>query len=75
MFDYCFRFQWTLNENLESPTISLISINKTSVLVGSYFSNLDHATGHSLALKTEHLISTIPPISFTVVCVSILRIG
>jgi len=59
----------TTNENLESLTIRLLPIDRTTVLLGSSFSNLSHATGNLLALKTEQFISIVPPISFTAVCV------
>jgi len=59
----------TSNENLEFPTISSLPIDSTVVLVESSFSNLSHAIGKLLALKTEHLISILPPISPTAVCI------
>jgi len=59
----------TSSENLEFLTKRFLPIDNTAVLVGSSFSNLSHAIGKLLALKTKHLISILPPISLTAVCI------
>jgi len=58
-----------LSENLEFLTISQLVIDRTVVFVRSSFSNISHVMGILLALKTEHVISMLPPISRTAVCV------
>lgn len=58
-----------LNENLESFIISVLPDESITGSVIFSLSTLTHKTGKSMAYKTEHVISAVPPISFIGFCV------
>lgn len=52
-----------LNENLESLIINVLPVESKTGSVTFSLSILTHKTGNSIAYRTEHVNSAVPPIS------------
>lgn len=58
-----------LNENLESLIINVLPVESKTGSVTFSLSIFTHKTGNSIAYKTEHVNSAVPPISLIGFCV------